>query len=143
MEPPPPYFPPPESAGGWLATDDQPAAEAGVDAASLRQTFELQDFLFGGQNWACVVIRKGQLVAEHGSFMGLPTSRFDIWSCTKSFTGAAWGMLLEDSRAGRLPGGCRAATRSRSTAWRMTSCPRLSRSPARARPASRSATCSR
>ena len=106
MEPPPPYFPPPESAGGWrLATDDQPAAEAGVDAASLRQTFELQDFLFGGQNWACVVIRKGQLVAEHGSFMGLPTSRFDIWSCTKSFTGAAWGMLLEDSRAGRLPGG--------------------------------------
>ena len=30
--------------------------------------------------------------------MPLPTSRFDIWSCTKTFTGTAWGMLLDQSR---------------------------------------------
>lgn len=61
--------------------------------------------MFGGASWATVVIRGGKLVAEHCSFMGLPTSRFDVWSCTKSFTGTAWGMLLEDSRKGLLPGG--------------------------------------
>jgi hypothetical protein len=35
--------------------------------------------------------------------MTLPGSRFDVWSCTKSFTGIAWGLLLEESKNGLLP----------------------------------------
>lgn len=35
----------------------------------------------------------------------LVPTRFDIWSGTKSFTGTAWGLLLDDSRHSRLPGG--------------------------------------
>ena len=35
--------------------------------------------------------------------MTLPGSRFDVWSCTKSFTGTAWGLLLEEGRKGTLP----------------------------------------
>ena len=35
--------------------------------------------------------------------MTMPSSRFDVWSCTKSLTGTAWGLLLEDSRQERLP----------------------------------------
>ena len=35
--------------------------------------------------------------------MTLPGSRFDVWSCTKSFTGVAWGLLLDESRKGNLP----------------------------------------
>ena len=35
--------------------------------------------------------------------MTLPGSRFDVWSCTKSFTGFVWALLLDESRKGNLP----------------------------------------
>ena len=99
-----PYYPPPESQGGWrwLKTADDVHNLAGMDAYQLDQLFELQTFLFGSYSWGIVIIRHGYLVREYATFMGLATSRFDIWSCTKSFTGIAWGLLLEDSRQGRL-----------------------------------------
>ena len=50
-----------------------------------------------------VIIKDGYLVKEHYSFMTLPGSRFDVWSCTKSFTGIAWGLLFEESKNGTLP----------------------------------------
>ena len=78
-----------------------------MDVHKLDQLFELQSFLFGSDSWGIVVIRNGYLVREHHTFMGLATSRFDIWSCTKSFTGMAWGLLLDDSRKGLLPDGKR------------------------------------
>ncbi|MEM7133332.1 MAG: serine hydrolase [Chloroflexota bacterium] len=100
-----PYFPPPESEGGWrwLDTASEVQTMAHMNAHKLEQLFELQTFLFGSHSWGIVIIRHGYLVREHYTFMGLPTSRFDIWSCTKSFTGTAWGLLLDDSRNGRLP----------------------------------------
>lgn len=100
-------YPHADSAGGWPILTDASDIEhfAGMDKAKLDHVFELQDFLFGGQNSAAVVVRKGKIVYEHASFMGLPTSRFDVWSCTKSITGTAWGMLLDDSRNGRLKDG--------------------------------------
>lgn len=102
-----PYYPPPESKGTWrhLESADDVLNYASMDAAKLERVFELQDFLFGGTSSATVIIRRGYLVREHSSFMGLASSRFDIWSCTKSFTGLAWGLLLEDSRQGRLDKG--------------------------------------
>ncbi len=100
-------FPPPPSQGDWrwLATVDDVRQGAGIDLVKLKQVFELQMHLFGSYAWGAVVIRHGYLVHEHYTFMGLTSSRFDIWSCTKSFTGTAWGLLLDDSRQGRLPSG--------------------------------------
>ena len=94
------HYPESESSGsGWnrLSSDNALADKAGIDIKGLDQHFELQDFLFGGQNFSAVIVRHGQIVYEHASFMGLATSRFDIWSCTKSVTGTAWGMLLDDT----------------------------------------------
>lgn len=101
------YFPSPESQDGWqwLNSSDDVRQHAGMDADKLKQLFELQMLLYGSYSSAIVIIRNGYLVREHYTFMGLPTSRFDVWSCTKSFTGIAWGLLLDDSREGRLPNG--------------------------------------
>jgi CubicO group peptidase (beta-lactamase class C family) len=41
-------------------------------------------------------------VREHYTFNVLIPTRFDVWFCTKTFTGTAWGLLLDDSRSGRL-----------------------------------------
>lgn len=101
------YYPPSEAQGGWrwLDTPEDVRKQAGMDAHKLEQLFELQTYLFGSASWGIVIIRNGYLVREHYTFMGLFSSRFDVWSCTKSFTGTAWGMLLEDSHQDRLPGG--------------------------------------
>ncbi len=95
------------SVGGWsiLTSADDIVRHAGMDKAKLDRVFEMQDFLFGGQNSSAIVVRNGHIVYEHGSFMGLSTSRFDVWSCTKSVMGTAWGLLIDDSRNGRLRDG--------------------------------------
>src|SRR4030095_56684 len=101
------YFPPAESQGGWryLQTGEELRTLAGMDADKLDLLRQLHEYLYGGHGWSLVIIRHGYLVREFYTFnVSLPT-RFDIWSCTKSFTGTAWGLLLEDSRQHALPGG--------------------------------------
>ena len=101
------YFPPPESKGGWrcLRGADDVRSVAGMDAERLETVRREQEARFGEQSWSIVVIRRGWLVRELYTFNVLVPTRFDIWSGTKSFTGTAWGLLLDDSRAGQLPGG--------------------------------------
>lgn len=103
----PTYYPPPESHGGWryLTTDEQTRQVAGMDPDKLELVRQIQGFLFGGDSWGIVIIRHGYLVREFYTFNVLVPTRFDIWSCTKSFAGTAWGLLLEDSRQGQLPQG--------------------------------------
>ena len=48
-----------------------------------------------------LVVRRGWLAAEWHTFNILVPSRFDIWSCVKSFTGTAYGLLFDDCRQGR------------------------------------------
>ena len=43
-----------------------------------------------------VIIKNEKIVYEYHSFMTLKC--FDIWSCTKTFTGLAWLMFLEETR---------------------------------------------
>jgi CubicO group peptidase (beta-lactamase class C family) len=43
-----------------------------------------------------VVIRHGRLVAEWFENHAAPSTRFDIWSCTKSFTSTAYGIWLSE-----------------------------------------------
>jgi CubicO group peptidase (beta-lactamase class C family) len=107
MPPTDAYFPPPESLGGWryLIGDDEVRELSGMDPGRLSLISREQELLVGGSSYAIVIIRRGYLVREFRSFNVSATTRFDVWSCTKSFTGTAWGLLLDDSRRGTLPGG--------------------------------------
>jgi CubicO group peptidase (beta-lactamase class C family) len=98
------YYPPPESKGGWrwLTGPEAIRDQAGMDSAKLDQAIQTQEWLYGGDSWGIVIIRHGYLVREHYTFNVLIPTRFDVWSCTKTFTGTAWGLLLDDSRTGRL-----------------------------------------
>ena len=100
------YFPEPESQGGWRWLDDQDQVRslAGMDAERLELAFEEQHNFYSDSS-AIVILRNGYLVRESYSFNVLVPTRFDIWSGTKSFTGTAWGLLLDDSAQGRLPAG--------------------------------------
>jgi CubicO group peptidase (beta-lactamase class C family) len=103
------YYPPPESAGGWRRTDsaDDVRSVAGMDPDQLDMIRQGQEWIWGGDSWGIAIIRHGYLVREFYTFNVLVPTRFDIWSGTKSFTGTAWGLLLDDSRRGRLPQGRR------------------------------------
>src|SRR4051794_6435328 len=97
------YFPPPESQGGWrwLRSAEEIRARGGMDAARLAFIGELFDR--AEATCSVIIIRNGYLVAEWHENSALTTTRYDIWSCVKSFTGRAYGILFDDCRRGRLP----------------------------------------
>ena len=98
------YFPPPESKGGWrwCKTPDEIRSLTGMDPDKLKLLKEEQLGLFAGP-WQIIIIRKGYLVAEWYGLPTMPTTTFDGWSSTKSSTGIAFGLLLDDSRHHKLP----------------------------------------
>jgi len=101
------YYPPPESKGGWrlFESPDQVRDLARMDPEKLDDLFKSQAFQHGGAQWSIVIIRHGYVAREYYTFnIPIPT-RFNIWSGTKSFTGTAWGLLLEASRQNQLPDG--------------------------------------
>jgi CubicO group peptidase (beta-lactamase class C family) len=97
------YFPPGESAGGWrrCLTDIEVRDHAGMDPKRLKLIAQTQSQLYGGP-WAIAIIKSGHLAGEWFGTLSLPNTTFDIWSCTKSMTSLAFGLLFEDSRAGVL-----------------------------------------
>ena len=99
------YYPPSESAGGWrrCATDAEVRNKAGMDPQRLRLLGQAQLQVYGGP-WAIAIVRKGYLVGEWFGVPTMPATTFDVWSCTKSATGIAFGLLLDDSRNHKLPG---------------------------------------
>ena len=58
--------------------------------------------LYGGP-WVLLVVRHGYIAGEWMGVPAMPQTTFDVWSCTKSATGIAYGLLLDDSRNHRLP----------------------------------------
>jgi CubicO group peptidase (beta-lactamase class C family) len=98
------YTPPPESAGGWrwCKSPEQVRSLAGMDPDQLDLIKERQLQLFAGP-WQIVIIRNGYLVAEWYGVPAMPTTTFDGWSATKSSTGIAFGLLMDDSRNHKLP----------------------------------------
>jgi CubicO group peptidase (beta-lactamase class C family) len=98
------YTPPPESAGGWRAcqNDEEVRSLAGMDPQKLNVIRNQQLEVFQGP-WAIVIIRHGYLVAEWFGVPTMPHTTFDVWSCTKSATGVAFGLLLDDSLHHKLP----------------------------------------
>ena len=98
------YAPPPESAGGWrrCKTPEEVRSLGGIDTDKLEILRQAQIALFAGP-WQIVIIHHGYLVAEWYGLPAMPTTTFDGWSSTKSSTGIAYGLLLEDSRNHKLP----------------------------------------
>ncbi len=98
------YYPPPESAGGWrrCKTDEEVRKLAGMDPEKLGIVGRENFALYGGP-WSLLVIRHGYLVAEWMGVPAMPQTTFDVWSCAKSATGIAYGLLFDDSRHHRLP----------------------------------------
>jgi CubicO group peptidase (beta-lactamase class C family) len=94
------YFPPPESQGGWRTLSDaqQVRALAGMDSARLSEARAWNEQFPVGS--AVVIVRHGYVVAEWYANGAGPASTFNIHSCTKSFTGTAYGLLFADSRQG-------------------------------------------
>ena len=97
------YYPLPESKGGWrwLKSPEEVRELGGIDPAKLHLACEYNARFDASAG--VVVIRNGYLVAEWYENSALTTTRYDIWSCTKSFTGTAYGILFEDCRQGKLP----------------------------------------
>jgi CubicO group peptidase (beta-lactamase class C family) len=98
------YYPPSESAGGWrrCGSDDEIRKNAGMDPERLRLVGLNQSQVYAGP-WVIAVVHHGYLVREWFGVPAMPATTFDVWSCTKSATGIAFGMLLDDSRRHELP----------------------------------------
>ena len=88
------YFPESESKNGWKSLKNK----KNINLEKLDIEINRQQVFFGNHPNSIVIIKDGCLVYEHNTFMTLPQSRFDVWSCTKSFTGLAWLLLLEEIR---------------------------------------------
>jgi CubicO group peptidase (beta-lactamase class C family) len=98
------YYPSPEAGDGWrrCRSDDDIRKKAGMDPQRLNLIAQTQAQLYSGP-WAIAIVRNGYLVREWFGVPAMPATTFDVWSCTKSATGIAFGMLFEDSRNHKLP----------------------------------------
>jgi CubicO group peptidase (beta-lactamase class C family) len=106
------YYPPPESKGGWRTAlpdrgepDDkqkEAIAKLGVDYNKLREAWEYNAKTDGATG--LIVIRRGVVVGEWYQNADRNTT-FNIYSSSKAYTSLAYGLLLADSDAGKLPGG--------------------------------------
>jgi CubicO group peptidase (beta-lactamase class C family) len=104
------YFPPPESKGGWrslLPKTGYPDADqkakirevAGIDWDKLAAAADYNQAAEGDS--ALLVIRRGYIVGEW-NFGCVANQNFNIFSCSKSYTSLAFGILLADSETGNL-----------------------------------------
>ena len=89
---------------GWRSckNDEEVRSLAGMDPQKLNLIRDQQLQVFQGP-WSIVIIRHGYLVAEWFGVPTMPHTTFDVWSCTKSATGLAFGLLLDDSLHHKLP----------------------------------------
>jgi len=98
------YYPQAESGGGWRTAVEAGAARdyAGIDLSKLD----------AARAWnarhsvpsAVAVVRHGYLAAEWYEQGASSATTFNVYSCTKSFTGTAFGLLFDDTRQGKLAG---------------------------------------
>ena len=84
------YFPEKDSAS-WKYIKNKT-----INYKKLQSEINRQQLFFGNYPQSILIIKNGEIIFDHYSFMTLPQSRFDVWSCTKSFTGLAWFLLLDE-----------------------------------------------
>ena len=91
------YFPEKDSAS-WKCIKNK-----NINYKKLQSEINRQQLFFGNYPQSILIIKNGEIIFDHHSFMTLPQSRFDVWSCTKSFTGLAWLLLLDDINKKIIP----------------------------------------
>ncbi|HWE40352.1 MAG TPA: serine hydrolase [Isosphaeraceae bacterium] len=107
------YFPKSEDEGGWRSLlpkegepDESKKAEirkvAGVDWDRLKEAWKVNTRGSGGTG--LLVIRRGYVVGEWYRDAE-PKTEFNIYSSSKSYTSAAFGLILADFGNGPLPDG--------------------------------------
>jgi CubicO group peptidase (beta-lactamase class C family) len=107
------YFPPPESKGGWrtllpekgapdAAQKSKVRSTTGVDWDKLNEAWEYNAAADGATG--LLVIRRGHVVGEWYKDCDR-VKDFNIYSSSKAYTSVAFGLLLADSEAGKLPAG--------------------------------------
>ena len=106
------YFPTAESHGGWRSLLPETGSPTAADKARIRELTGV-DWDKLATAWAfnaaiegpstVLVIRRGYIVGEWYKDCNRSTP-FNIFSSSKSYTSMAFGLLLADSAAGRLPG---------------------------------------
>jgi len=118
-----PYFPPPESKGGWrVLSDPKDVYSVGeIDPSKLKlswrcnlqaeaeqrssqqKTLNPSDsrLVRRATSSSVLVIRHGYVVGEWYQNADEKTL-WNIYSCTKSFTGTAYGMVFKDSAEGKF-----------------------------------------
>jgi CubicO group peptidase (beta-lactamase class C family) len=92
------YYPPPESKGGWRSVAEAPGPRA--DPRKLNEARLWNARLPVASS--VVIIHRGALIAEWYENGATPDTTFNIHSCSKSFTGTAYGILFEEGRRGLL-----------------------------------------
>ena len=91
--------PAPESQGGWpCARTRDDVAAAGFDPDRLDGFHRNQQLLLAGETSSLAIVRGGVLVHETRGHNVHDDSRFDVWSCTKSFTGLAYLLARADGQ---------------------------------------------
>jgi len=117
------YYPPPESKGGWRVLKDprrirslgrvdpvklQSAWDCNVQAEAETESAQQKSLnpfdnrvIPKASSSSVLVVRHGYVVAEWYQNADEKT-QWNVFSCTKSFTGTAYGMLFQDSVEGKL-----------------------------------------
>jgi CubicO group peptidase (beta-lactamase class C family) len=101
------YFPPPEAQGGWrslLPAEGDPSDDdkaridklAGVDWDKLKEAWDHNTKGEGATG--LLVIRRGYIVGEWYLACDRRTD-FNVFSCSKSYTSTAFGLILSDFKA--------------------------------------------
>ncbi len=109
-ETPAKYFPPPEREGGWRTnTDPEFVRSLGLDPQALEE-FGRFNLEVPASNWqpyashtGTIVIKDGWIVGEWYNTPAAKKFRTYISSNGKSFAIACFGMMLADSRTGKIP----------------------------------------
>src|SRR5262245_32533673 len=91
------YFPPPGSTGGWRS---DLTGDHGIDHAKLKEAWDYNAKSEGATG--LLVIRNGYIVGEWYKDCDR-NKAFNIYSSSKAYTSLAYGLLLADSDAGKLP----------------------------------------
>jgi CubicO group peptidase (beta-lactamase class C family) len=91
-------YPAPERGAGWLclSTPGEIRTEAGLTPWRVEQALSLAGEDAGSNSFGALVVRHGLLAGETYSRNTSNRKRFDLWSCTKSVTALAWGLVFSD-----------------------------------------------
>jgi len=98
------YFPPSEAKGGWRKnTNPDFVRSLGMDPAKLEEFGKYNISVRSSSAKSCIAIKKGWVVGEWYGSPKDKTYRQYLSSNGKSYSIILFGMLVDDSKAGKIP----------------------------------------